>query len=125
MSLKIQSQEQVSTNNINSPNFKGENTSQTEKKKSYLAANAVLGTLATIGVLGMADVLICKGRHINKLTGKGKELENALTRATNAEENLAANKAKMAEASLIREKYHDYCPDAVADYVYQRMHALA
>ena len=101
MSLKIQSQEQVSTNNINSPNFKGENTSQTEKKKSYLAANAVLGTLATIGVLGMADVLICKGRHINKLTGKGKELENALTRATNAEENLAANKAKMAKERFI------------------------
>ena len=34
--------------------------------------NTVLGTLATLGVLGMADILIFKGKHISKLTGKNK-----------------------------------------------------
>ena len=60
-------------------------TSKTSLKQYLTATNIILGSLATIGVLGMADVLICKGKHINKLTGKGKELEEALTRATEAE----------------------------------------
>lgn len=59
-------------------------TSGSNIKKYLTVPNVILGSLATIGVLGMADILICKGKHINKLTGKGKELEEALARATEA-----------------------------------------
>ena len=40
--------------------------------KYLTATNFILGSLATIGVLGMADILICKGKHLNKLTGNNK-----------------------------------------------------
>jgi hypothetical protein len=71
-------------------NFRGnDNKTQdvktTDLKKYVTPTNVALGSLATLGVLGMADILICKGKHINKLTGKGKELEEALGRATSAE----------------------------------------
>lgn len=44
--------------------------------------NIILGSLATVGVLGMADVLIYKGKHLSKITGKTKELEEVTSSTT-------------------------------------------
>jgi hypothetical protein len=81
-------------------NFRGnDNKTQdvktTDLKKYVTPTNVALGSLATLGVLGMADILICKGKHINKLTGKGKELEEALGRATSAETRAAEAETKI------------------------------
>ncbi len=51
---------------------KGEENGKKRTKNSVIAVNVILGSLAAVGVLGMADILICKGKHISKLTGKSK-----------------------------------------------------
>lgn len=102
----MQSIEKVNLSGTNQIRFMAQpNNSETKEssvKKYFTAPNVILGSLATIGVLGMADVLICKGKHLNKLTGKGKELEEALSRATTAETKLKGteNKLKSAEAKI-------------------------
>jgi hypothetical protein len=95
-------------------NFRGnDNKTQdvktTDLKKYVTPTNVALGSLASLGVLGMADILICKGKHINKLTGKGKELEEALGRATSAE-----TRATGLETALnkLQEQY-----DKITDFV--------
>jgi predicted nuclease with TOPRIM domain len=74
---------------------KTQDVKTTNLKKSVTPTNVALGSLATLGVLGMADILIYKGKHINKLTGKGKELEEALSRATSAETKVAEAETKI------------------------------
>ncbi len=101
--------DKVGFQSANQTNF----TAQTQENKitnidykKYLTApNIILGSLATIGVLGMADILLCKGKHINKLTGKGQELEEALTRANKAEENITELETKLqVSENKLREK---------------------
>jgi hypothetical protein len=80
---------------ISTVNFCGNDYNSKEEKTHNLKENitpakVTLGALATLGVLGMADILIFKGRHINKLTGTGKDLEAALGRATSAETRAAS-----------------------------------
>lgn len=84
--------------NVGTPmrvNFKGtapqETPSQQQKKIDIgdTALKAGVGSLALLGVLGAADVVLCKGKHINKLTGQNGKLEEALNRATSAETNLS------------------------------------
>lgn len=97
--------------NVGTPmrvNFKGtapqETPSQQQKKIDIgdTALKAGVGSLALLGVLGAADVVLCKGKHINKLTGQNGKLEEALNRATNAETNLAdaLGRATNAESKL-------------------------
>lgn len=98
----MSSVEKVNLSGVNQFHFTAqtENNSESKEtsvKKYFTAPNVILGSLATIGVLGMADVLICKGKHLNKLTGKGKELEEAVTRATTAETKLQGVEAKLEE----------------------------
>lgn len=101
--------EKVNLSGTNQIRFEAQPKNSNEAKESsvkkyFTAPNVILGSLATIGVLGMADVLICKGKHLNKLTGKGKELEEALSRASNAENRAATTET---EASKIREQLND------------------
>lgn len=97
--------------NVGTPmrvNFKGtapqETPSQQQKKIDIgdTALKAGVGSLALLGVLGAADVVLCKGKHINKLTGQNGKLEEALNRATSAETNLAdaLGRATNAESKL-------------------------
>ena len=77
-------------------------TTSTNNDNKIGAKDIVLGSLATIGVLGMADVLLFKGKGINKLTGVAKKLkanEELEQRAKNAEELIAKTeeRAKKAE----------------------------
>ncbi len=102
----MQSIEKVNLSGTNQIRFMAqpEDNSETKEssvKKYFTAPNVILGSLATVGVLGMADVLICKGKHLNKLTGKGKELEEALSRATTAETKLKGTEAKLEELLAI------------------------
>lgn len=86
------------------PSFRATNDIRHEVKQSQKTATStnsenkigvkdiVLGSLATIGVLGMADVMLFKGKGINKLTGVAKKLkstEELEQRAKNAEELIA------------------------------------
>lgn len=101
--------EKVNLSNANQVRFMAqpENSSEVKEssvKKYFTAPNIILGSLATVGVLGMADVLICRGKHLNKITGKGKELEEALSRASNAENRATALES---EASKIRKQLDD------------------
>ncbi len=94
--------EKVNLSGTNQIRFMAQPKNSSESKESsvkkyFTAPNVILGSLATIGVLGMADVLICKGKHLNKITGKGKELEEALSRATTAETKLKGTEAKLEE----------------------------
>ncbi len=94
--------------NVGAPmrvNFKGttpqETSSQQTTKKAEIgdiALKAGVGSLALLGVLGAADVVLCKGKHINKLTGQNGKLDEALSRATNAESKLTAAEAKATNA---------------------------
>ena len=98
----MSSVEKVNLSGVNQFHFTAqtENNSESKEtsvKKYFTAPNVILGSLATIGVLGMADVLICKGKHLNKLTGKGKELEEAVARATTAETKLQGVEEKLEE----------------------------
>lgn len=65
---------------------------ENKSKELLTEPNAILGSLATIGVLGMADILIYKGKHLNKLTGKNKQLQEALGKTATAETKLKALK---------------------------------
>ncbi len=105
----MQSIEKVNLSGTNQVRFMAQPENSSEVKESsvkkYLTApNVILGSLATIGVLGMADVLICKGKHLNKITGKGKELEEAVSRAASAENRAATIET---EASKIRKQLDD------------------
>ena len=98
----MSSVEKVNLSGVNQFHFTAQTENNSKSKetsvtKYFTAPNVILGSLATIGVLGMADVLICKGKHLNKLTGKGKELEEAVTRATTAETKLQGVEAKLEE----------------------------
>ena len=97
--------------NVGTPmrvNFRGtapqETPSQQQKKIDIgdTALKVGVGSLALLGVLGAADVVLCKGKHINKLTGQNGKLEEALNRATSAETNLAEalGRATNAESKL-------------------------
>ena len=77
-------------------NFKSNEKAATKPKNYLNTTNLILGSLATIGVLGAADILLCKGKHINKLSGKSKELEESVTRATTAEARAASAETKAA-----------------------------
>lgn len=57
----------------------------TQKKKIITVPNVIIGSLMTVGVLSLADMIIFKGKHINKLTGTAKKLKNAALRAESAE----------------------------------------
>ncbi len=61
-------------------------TTPTNNDNKIGAKDIVLGSLATIGVLGMADVLLFKGKGINKLTGVAKKLKANEQKLKNAEE---------------------------------------
>lgn len=55
--------------------------------KKYLSVpNVLLGSLATLGAFGIADVLLCKGKHINKLTGTSKQITKTTDSLKEAEE---------------------------------------
>lgn len=106
MTIDVNKAQGVNAQVVNNPesktnkkrvHFRGEQT--IGKKSTLTPVNVILGSLATVAVLGMADVLLCKGKHIDKLTGKTQELEEALTRATNAEASVVA-----AETSLSKLK---------------------
>lgn len=91
-------------------------TTPTNNDNKIGAKDIVLGSLATIGVLGMADVLLFKGKGINKLTGVAKKLkanEELKQKLKNAEEltakteeraEKAEKKAKEAEESYAERK---------------------
>ena len=77
-------------------------TTSTNNENKIGVKDIVLGSLAAIGVLGMADVMLFKGKGINKLTGVAKKLkstEELEQRAKNAEELIAKTeeRAKNAE----------------------------
>ena len=55
----------------------------TEKKKTISTSSAILGSLASVSVLGMADILLTKGKYITKLTGKGRGLEREVLELKN------------------------------------------
>ena len=101
-------------------------TTPTNNDNKIGAKDIVLGSLATIGVLGMADVLLFKGKGINKLTGVAKKLKaneelkqklkNAeeLTakteeRAVNAETKLNIAEARVKKAEADVEKWKADC----------------
>lgn len=93
MSIELKN---IQLKNIETSNFKPKENSAARSKSSLNATNLILGSLAAIGVLGVADILLCKGKHINKLSGKSKELEEAVTRATTAEVRAASAETKAA-----------------------------
>ena len=80
-------------------------TTSTNNENKIGVKDIVLGSLAAIGVLGMADVMLFKGKGINKLTGVAKKLKsteeleqrakNAETRAKNAEANFTSAETKI------------------------------
>lgn len=78
------------TNSENMKSSQPNNATTISNNDSKIGAkDIVLGSLATIGVIGMADVLLFKGKGINKLTGVAKKLkasEGMEQRAKNAEE---------------------------------------
>lgn len=57
----------------------------TQKKKIITVPNVIIGSLMTVGVLSLADMIIFKGKHINKLTGTATKLKNAAMQAQSAE----------------------------------------
>ena len=79
-------------------------TTPTNNDNKIGAKDIVLGSLATIGVLGMADVMLFKGKGINKLTGVAKklkaleELEQREQQVKNAEELIAKAEEKAVKA---------------------------
>lgn len=76
-------------------------TTPTNNDNKISAKDIVLGSLATIGVLGMADVLLFKGKGINKLTGVAKKLkanEELKQKLKNAEELTAKAEEKAVKA---------------------------
>ena len=77
-------------------------TTPTNNDNKIGAKDIVLGSLATIGVLGMADVLLFKGKGINKLTGVAKKLKANEQKLKNAEELTAKaeERAEKAEKKL-------------------------
>lgn len=78
------------TNSVNMKSNHPNNVTTISNNDSKIGAkDIILGSLATIGVIGMADVLLFKGKGINKLTGAAKKLkasEGMEQRARNAEE---------------------------------------
>jgi predicted nuclease with TOPRIM domain len=83
----------VASVNFSGKNNRSHDVETTDLKKRVIPANIALGSLATLAVLGMADILLCKGK-LNKLTSKGKELEEALERVASAEARAAAAETK-------------------------------
>ena len=80
---------------VNSHSSTSDNKLQADSVKKYFTVtNAVLGSLAMIGVLGMADMLLCRGKHINKLTGKSEKLEQTVK---NLENKLSVSEEKCTE----------------------------
>ena len=76
-------------------------TTPTNNDNKIGAKDIVLGSLATIGVLGMADVLLFKGKGINKLTGVAKKLkanEELKQKLKNAEELTAKTEERAVNA---------------------------
>ena len=50
-----------------------------DKKNKISTSSAILGSLASVSVLGMADILLTKGKYITKLTGRGRGLEKEVS----------------------------------------------
>lgn len=73
-------------------------TTPTNNDNKISAKDIVLGSLATIGVLGMADVLLFKGKGINKLTGVAKKLKANEQKLKNAEELTAKTEERAVNA---------------------------
>ena len=76
-------------------------TTPTNNDNKIGAKDIVLGSLATIGVLGMADVMLFKGKGINKLTGVAKKLkanEELKQKLKNAEELTAKTEERAVKA---------------------------
>ena len=73
-------------------------TTPTNNDNKIGAKDIVLGSLATIGVLGMADVLLFKGKGINKLTGVAKKLKANEQKLKNAEELTAKTEERAVNA---------------------------
>lgn len=84
-------------------------TKDDSSKKKKIAISA-LSVAAAVGVLSAADILFFKGKHINKLTGKNKVLEDALSRATKAENNAAEAESKIKELKKTIEEFIDTKP---------------
>lgn len=90
------------TNDINHEVKQPQNTTTPTNNDNKIGAkDIVLGSLATIGVLGMADVLLFKGKGINKLTGVAKKLkanEELKQKLKNAEELTAKTEERAVNA---------------------------
>lgn len=91
----------VENRQIYKPQFKGaETSSQTPNtdgfaQKLLTPQNIILGSLASLGVLGMADIFLCKGRHLEKISGRHTGLEEAVAKAKAAETKLSATETKL------------------------------
>lgn len=89
-------------NDINHEVKQPQNTTTPPNNDNKIGAkDIVLGSLATIGVLGMADVLLFKGKGINKLTGVAKKLkanEELKQKLKNAEELTAKTEERAVNA---------------------------
>ena len=91
----------VENRQIYKPQFKGaETSSQTPNtdgfaQKLLTPQNIILGSLASLGVLGMADIFLCKGRHLEKISGRHTGLEEAVAKAKAAETKLQNTEFKL------------------------------
>ncbi len=83
------------------PQFKGvEDSTETGKASNFVGKyitpqNVILGSLATLGVLGMADIVLCGGKHLDKITGRSGRLEEAVSKAKAAETKLSQTETKL------------------------------
>lgn len=57
-------------------NFNGHSTGNNSKNRLN-AKDLILGSLAAVAVLGISDILICKGKHLNKFISKAKNVVDA------------------------------------------------
>lgn len=91
----------VENRQIYKPQFKGAETSSQMPntdgfaQKLLTPQNIILGSLASLGVLGMADIFLCKGRHLEKISGRHTGLEEAVAKAKAAETKLSATETKL------------------------------
>lgn len=76
MSINI-SQAKISQNpvDLKTKNISFTSKTKDDNKKNYLVPNIIIGSLATLGVLGLADLLIYKGKHLNKFYKQCEELK--------------------------------------------------
>ena len=73
----------------------GENTQPQKTDIGGIALKTGVGALALLGAIGVADVALCKGKHLSNLNREYSELSSNLAIA---EQKLAKSEAKAAEA---------------------------